>query len=103
MRTKIKILFTLSLLSCVAVKASAQSKVYNIVRYGAVADGKTNNTIVIQKAIDEASAQGGGMVLVPAGKFVTGVINIISFVFLLLVFVAFLLGCSVCAVFGVGF
>ncbi len=44
----------------------------NIVDYGAVADGKTNNAISIQKAIDEASANGGGKVVVPQGVFVSG-------------------------------
>ncbi|MGI4019992.1 MAG: glycoside hydrolase family 28 protein [Janthinobacterium lividum] len=52
-------------------------KLYNITAYGAKADGKTNNTAAIQKAIDLASVN-GGVVLVPAGKFVTGVINLKS-------------------------
>lgn len=43
-----------------------------ITQYGAVADGKTINTKYIQKAIDEASAEGGGRVIVPAGNFMTG-------------------------------
>jgi polygalacturonase len=57
---------------------SAQKKVYTITAYGAIADGKTSNTVAIQKAIDQASAEGGGRVIVPAGKFVTGVIKIKS-------------------------
>lgn len=32
----------------------------NILKYGAIADGKTDNTRVIQKAIDECSESGGG-------------------------------------------
>ena len=48
------------LLNFIATSASAQTKVYNIINYGAVADGKTNNTNVIQSAIDDASADGGG-------------------------------------------
>jgi len=102
MRTKIKILFTVLLFGSMAGKAPAQGKVYNIAAGGAVADGKTNNTLVIQKAIDEASAQGGGTVLVPAGKFVTGVINIKSNVELHLDKDAFLLGSPVRADYGDG-
>jgi polygalacturonase len=40
--------------------------------FGAVADGKTLNTVAIQKAIDEAAAVGGGVVEIPAGKFLSG-------------------------------
>jgi len=99
---KIKLLFVVLILGCAIVKASPQGKIYNIARHGAVADGKTNNTIVIQKVIDEASAQGGGTVLVPAGKFVTGVINIKSNVELQLDKDAFLLGSPVRADYGDG-
>lgn len=45
---------------------------YNILNYGAVADGKTVNTLFIQKAIDECSADGGGTVVIPRGIFITG-------------------------------
>jgi len=51
---------------------------YLITDYGAVADGKTDNTIAIQRAIDEAAKNGGGIVLVPAGDFVTGVLQLKS-------------------------
>ncbi len=45
---------------------------FNIIKYGAVADGYTLNTVSINKAIEDASAQGGGVVLIPAGKWLTG-------------------------------
>lgn len=45
---------------------------FNIVRYGAVADGVTINTTTINKAIDDCSKKGGGVVLVPAGLWNTG-------------------------------
>jgi len=57
---------------------SAQQKPINIVDLGAKGDGITDNTRVIQKAIDEASASGNGKVIVPAGTFLTGVIHIKS-------------------------
>ena len=40
--------------------------------YGFVGDGKTLNTLSFQRAIDDCSAKGGGIVSVPAGKYVTG-------------------------------
>lgn len=47
---------------------------YNIMDYGAVADGKFNNTPAIQKAIDACREHGGGSVLIPPGEFLTGTI-----------------------------
>ncbi|WP_431217534.1 glycosyl hydrolase family 28-related protein [Puia sp. P3] len=44
--------------------------------YGAVADCKTNNTRAIQKAIDQANSRGGATVLVPPGRWVTGVLTL---------------------------
>ncbi len=51
---------------------------FNVTRYGAVGDGKTMNTNAIQNAIDAASAAGGGIVLIPAGKFLTGPFKLAS-------------------------
>jgi polygalacturonase len=45
---------------------------FNIVRFGAVPDGVTLNTNSINKAIATCSAQGGGVVLVPGGLWMTG-------------------------------
>jgi polygalacturonase len=55
-----------------------QQKTFDIVTYGAKGDGETDNTLAVQKAIDEANANGGGIVKIPAGKFVTGVIHLKS-------------------------
>ncbi|MDR1381742.1 MAG: polygalacturonase [Tannerella sp.] len=35
-------------------------------------DGKTLNTIALQRAIDECSAKGGGVISLPAGEYLTG-------------------------------
>ncbi len=40
--------------------------------HGAVGDGKTLNTLAIQSAIDSCATNGGGLVVVPRGTFVTG-------------------------------
>lgn len=47
-------------------------RTFNITDFGAVADGTTNNSTAINKAIDSCSQSGGGMVLIPAGDFLTG-------------------------------
>lgn len=49
---------------------------YNILDFGAVADGKTMATASIKKAIETCSKNGGGKVLVPAGKYLTGPIHL---------------------------
>lgn len=45
---------------------------FNIVKYGAKADGFTLNTKSINAAITACSAKGGGVVLVPQGLWLTG-------------------------------
>ncbi|MCU0469956.1 MAG: glycosyl hydrolase family 28 protein [Arcicella sp.] len=45
---------------------------FNIVRYGAKADGLTVNTKAINQAIELCNAAGGGTVIVPKGLWVTG-------------------------------
>jgi len=64
---------------------------FNVADYGAAGDGKTLNTAAIQKTIDAASAAGGGMVLVPAGKFLTKPITLASSINLHLAKDAFIL------------
>ncbi len=67
----IKVLLLIILVSCTKL-AISQQKTYNITDYGAKFDLKINNAASIQKAIDAASASGGGKVLVPAGIYVIG-------------------------------
>ncbi len=51
---------------------------YNITDFGAVEGGETLCRDAIQAAIDKASADGGGKVLIPAGKWLTGRIELKS-------------------------
>ncbi len=51
---------------------------FDMVKFGAIADGKTDNTEVIQKAIDACSEAGGGVVFFPAGTYMSGSIFIKS-------------------------
>ncbi len=52
--------------------------IYNIIDFGAKSDVSFNNQKAIQNAIDECNKNGGGMVLIPAGYYLTGPIEIKS-------------------------
>ncbi len=86
--SRLKILTVLILIS-----ASAFAKEYNVLDLGAVADGKTVNTDAINKAVD-ACSKTGGLVVFPAGEYVTGTIYLKSNVTLLLQKGATILGSS---------
>lgn len=53
-------------------------RVYNIRAYGAKGDKATLDTAALQAAIDACTADGGGTVLVPAGTFTIGTVEIKS-------------------------
>ncbi len=92
--SKIGFLFASSVLIATAVSAqkgsfswthlptaelpSFKKDTFNIVKYGAVADGITLNTNSINKTIDVCSAKGGGVVLIPQGLWMTGPIELKS-------------------------
>ncbi|MFN8252855.1 MAG: glycosyl hydrolase family 28 protein [Ferruginibacter sp.] len=45
---------------------------FNIMNYGAVADGLTLNTAAINQAIEACAKGGGGTVVIPRGSYITG-------------------------------
>jgi polygalacturonase len=51
---------------------------FSISEFGAAADGKTDCTEAIRKAIKACSEAGGGRVVVPAGEFLTGSVHLLS-------------------------
>jgi polygalacturonase len=53
-------------------------RIFNIVEYGAIADGHTKNTKPFVDAIAACGKAGGGMVLVPPGTWLTGPIRLES-------------------------
>ncbi len=71
---------------------SGTSAVYDICHAGAVGDGTTLATAAIQQTVDACHAAGGGTVLVPAGTYLTGTIELKSHVTLRLAAGATLLG-----------
>jgi polygalacturonase len=63
----------LSVGMAMAVEDNPQpAKRYAITDHGALGDGQTINTKAIQAAIDKCSADGGGVLVVPKGTFLTG-------------------------------
>ncbi|WP_316930224.1 glycoside hydrolase family 28 protein [Flavobacterium gilvum] len=53
-----------------------KKQTFNIVKFGAKADGITDNTNFFKKAIQECSKSGGGTVLVPKGKYKSSAIHL---------------------------
>ena len=77
----IRTCLTILAMSVLSAHAQPQFKVllpsfkkdtFNILKYGAKADGVTLNTNSINQAIDACSKKGGGVVLVPGGMWLTG-------------------------------
>jgi polygalacturonase len=73
---------------------------YNIIDFGAIADGKTKNTEAIQQAIDACHQAGGGRVLCGAGCFLTGSLMLKSNVELHLMMGARIMGSTCLADYG---
>jgi hypothetical protein len=61
----------LLLTSATIAVGAGQDKVFSVTEFGAVPDGKTDNTAAIQKAIDVCAEAGGGTVRVAGGPFMT--------------------------------
>ena len=58
--------------------AGASNGIYNVRDYGAVGDGNALDHTAINKAINAATADGGGQVVVPAGTYFCGSIRLKS-------------------------
>jgi polygalacturonase len=70
MRSK-TILFTIIIAFCI-FNCTEKSSDYNIKDFGAVGDSLTVNTEAIQKAIDKCSKDGGGIVVISEGIYISG-------------------------------
>jgi len=62
------------LLAILFFSISLHAADFDVTKYGAVGDEKTLNTSFIQKAIDDCNKNGGGRVIFPAGKYLSGTI-----------------------------
>jgi len=57
-------------------RPSFPNRTFDIRSFGAAEGGKVKNTEAIRKAIEAAAAAGGGKVVVPAGRWLTGAIHL---------------------------
>jgi polygalacturonase len=58
------------------IKPVFPNKTFNVLNFGARPDGIFDNTQAIKKAIQKCTKSGGGVVLVPAGKYFSGPIHL---------------------------
>lgn len=71
----LKNILRLCIPACLAVgllSLHGKPKTFLITSFGAVGDSVTNNTQAIQKTIDACAKEGGGVVVVPRGVFISG-------------------------------
>jgi polygalacturonase len=61
-----------------AQPAQSPAAALNVRAFGALGDGKTKDTAAFQRALDACAAAGGGEVLVPAGNYIIGSIELKS-------------------------
>ena len=80
------------LMGLAATVGFSHAAVFNVKDLGAVGNGIALDTVAVQKAIDSCSEAGGGVVRIPAGRFVIGTVQIKSNVTLSLDHGAELLG-----------
>lgn len=72
------IFLNMLILSWAAYAIPSGAKIFNITAFGAIGDNYTLNSDAIQNAINKCSEEGGGTVYVPAGRFITGAIQLKS-------------------------
>jgi polygalacturonase len=69
---------SLPILLFIAIAACQSPSFRSVTEFGAIGDGKTLNTEALQKAVDAVFEAGGGTLLVPAGVYVTGTVELKS-------------------------
>jgi polygalacturonase len=66
------------------IALASPAGIFNVRDYGAVGNSKTLDTSSIQKAVDACAAAGGGQVLFPPGRYLSGTVHLKSHVTLFL-------------------
>ncbi len=86
--------FIVALLAAANASAATtvEGRVFNVRDFGAVADGQTLDTTAINRAIQACATNGGGRVLFPPGRYLSGTVHLQSRVELFLDAGAVLLG-----------
>ena len=71
MKRTIFIAVFLVFLCVIASNGNAHNAIFNVKEFGALGDGKADDTEAIQKAIDTCTEAGGGTVLLPPGEYLS--------------------------------
>src|SRR5215218_4296057 len=66
------------LLATALAPAHGAAPVFNVRDHGAIGDGTTHDTAALNKAVEACAAAGGGQVLFPPGKYLTGTVHLKS-------------------------
>lgn len=69
-------LFSLLLLAATFVGGAQAAGTYNVREFGATGDGTTKDTVAFQRALDTCAVNGGGDVVVPAGRYLIGSVQV---------------------------
>ncbi len=69
------IIFMFALAGCVTAQHQTAAT-FNVRDFGAVGDGTNKDTVAFQKALDACAVSGGGEVIVPAGNYLIGSVQI---------------------------
>ncbi len=78
------VLVMVGLMATAQPAVAARPGVFSIRDYGAVGDGTTLDTTAINKAIEACAAAGGGQVVLPPGRYLSGTVHLKSHVTLFL-------------------
>jgi Pectate lyase superfamily protein len=62
----------------VGITGGSGARIYNVRDHGAQGDGRAIDTAAVQAAIDACARDRGGVVLIPAGDFVVGTVELKS-------------------------
>ncbi len=69
------IIFVLGAAGCASAPQNNLAT-FNVRDFGAIGDGTNKDTVAFQKALDACAVSGGGEVIVPAGKYLIGSVQI---------------------------
>ena len=84
-RAAARVSWLLAVMIAISARApAAEPGVFNVRDYGAAGDGETLDTPAINKAIEACAAAGGGQVLFPPGRYLSGTVHLKSHVTLFL-------------------
>ncbi len=63
-------------LSTIQAQTTSETQTFNVRDFGAKGDGLAKDTVAFQKTLDTCAVSGGGQVIVPAGRYLIGSVQI---------------------------